>query len=672
MNKIISPITFIDRLVKKTERGEDFKLTDDQREILRLAFAFDSNGRLPWDTIIYSCVKKSGKTTINGAVTLAWGFTQEAPNEILVLANDLEQTLARVFNTMEGIIKFNPELQREAEVQSKTIYLANGTTVTAISGDYQGAAGSNHGLVSYDELWGYTSESSIRLWEELTPVPTRKNSIRFITTYAGFEGESKLLWDLYKQVVSKDEHPEGMGERIHPTLPIYANREARLFAYWDHEPRMPWQTQEYYDSQKRTLRPGAYLRFHRNQWATAEEAFITSEMWDPCVDHSHHPTTITREPIFVGIDVGIKHDNAARVAVRWDEAGGKLILVSHRVWKPTPTQPLDLETTVEQDLRDLNDKCDVVEYLANPYQFHRSITTLQAAGLPIQEFAQSVANCTLMGQTLFDLLNGKNLVLYPSDELRQQALSTVAIENPRGWRIAKDKASKKIDAIVALAMACCAAMAHRGEIGKRAARGFNRAQHVSKQRLKVIRDRPLFIGQTFVDCPATVIGQLDRGGQIRIVAAFVSEGMSLRRHLEESVKPWLSANAFRLALLGGLEDADPQVYSDMRRTIGEILGAGEWTRIEKPWESRRDAMLDVLAKAMPVTFQPILQLDLVDARPLIEALSGRWSFEKDRRDTRNTSWHVANAFTLLLCRLELWKATPKNFEHVIPPSYMSA
>ena len=55
-------------------------------------------------------------------------------------------------------------------------------------------------------------------------------------------------------------HPEGQGERIHPTMPIYANREARPFAYWDHEPRMPWQTQEYYDSQKKTLRAGTYLR----------------------------------------------------------------------------------------------------------------------------------------------------------------------------------------------------------------------------------------------------------------------------------------------------------------------------------------------------------------------------------------------------------------------------
>jgi phage terminase large subunit-like protein len=146
-------IKFIDRLVKKNELGQDFNLMDHQREILRLAFAFDQDGCLPWDTILYSCVKKSGKTTLNGAITLAWGFVEEAPNEILILANDLEQSLARVFKTMEGIIQHNPELQREAEVQSRSIYLANGTTLTAISGDYQGAAGSNHGLVSYDELW---------------------------------------------------------------------------------------------------------------------------------------------------------------------------------------------------------------------------------------------------------------------------------------------------------------------------------------------------------------------------------------------------------------------------------------------------------------------------------------------------------------------------------------
>ena len=327
MTKLIHPITFIDKLVKKNELGQPFTLSDHQREILRLAIDFDQDGRLPWDTIIYSCIKKSGKTTLNGAITLGWGFTQEAPNEILILANDLEQTLARVYRTMEGIIQHNPELRREAEVQSKSIYLANGTVITAISGDYAGAAGSNHGFVSYDELWAYVSESSRRLWEELTPVPTRRNSIRFITTYAGFEGESELLMDLYKQVVSPDEHPDGQGERLHPDLPIFANREARLFAYWDHEPRMPWQTEAYYASQKRVLRPGTYLRLHENKWASAEEIFISGSLWDPCIVR-------TPFPAFTG---------------------------------------------------------SVQQIVCDPYQLHRTITTLKNAGIPIKEFPQTQA-----------------------------------------------------------------------------------------------------------------------------------------------------------------------------------------------------------------------------------------------------------------------------------------
>ena len=105
-------------------------------------------------------------------------------------------------------------------------------------------------------------------------------------------------------------------------------------------------------------------------------------------------------------------------------------------------------------MRDLNDQCDVVEYLADPYQFHRSHHDATGGRLADPGVSPNHGQLhDLMGQTLFDLLTGKNLVLYPSEELSQQALSTVAIENPRGWRIAKEKASKKIDAIVALAMA---------------------------------------------------------------------------------------------------------------------------------------------------------------------------------------------------------------------------
>jgi hypothetical protein len=156
-----------------------------------------------------------------------------------------------VFRAIEGLLTHNPELDPGAEVLTKEIRLSNGTTITAIASEYAGAAGSNHGLTSWDELWGYTSEKARRLWEELTPVPTRKNSLRFITTYAGWENESALLWDLYRQGVDAEEHRDGQAVRLDPESPIYENPGARLFVYWDHEPRMPWQTGAYYESQRR-------------------------------------------------------------------------------------------------------------------------------------------------------------------------------------------------------------------------------------------------------------------------------------------------------------------------------------------------------------------------------------------------------------------------------------
>jgi hypothetical protein len=85
--------------------------------------------------------------------------------------------------------------------------------------------------------------------------------------------------------------------------------------------------------------------------------------------------------------------------------------------------------------------------------------------------------------------------------------------------------------------------------------------------------------------------------------------------------------------------------------LEEIL-VGEWWPAGSPWESRRDAMLDVLGKATPYIFTPALQIDPVAGRLLIEALSGRWSYEKEaRRDRRNIWFHVANAFSLLVARM---------------------
>jgi len=128
------------------------------------------------------------------------------------LANDFDQAQGRVFQAILRIIEASPLLRGSMLniTASKIQFTSTGATITAIASDYAGAAGSNPTISVFDELWAYTSERSMRLWDEMVPVPTRKISVRLTVTYAGFTGESKLLEDLYKRGIQ--------GEQIAPDL----------------------------------------------------------------------------------------------------------------------------------------------------------------------------------------------------------------------------------------------------------------------------------------------------------------------------------------------------------------------------------------------------------------------------------------------------------------------
>ena len=268
---MISICQFINEFAIR-EDNRAFQLEDHQRRILEEAFRFDENERFVYRTIIYSAPKKSGKTAINALVCLWWGFCIQPPDEIIIASNDLDQSISRVFDAAKGFVSRNPNLKERSDFQGRLlIRLKNETTIKAIPSDYTGQAGANQGLVSFDELWGFMSEKSRRLYEELTPVPTRKNSVRFISTYAGWEGESTLLEDLYNRIFDKQGNVKpGVERPLGEGFPVYAIGD--LFMYWDHEPRMTWQTPDYYESQRADLRINSYLRLHENKWVSNESS----------------------------------------------------------------------------------------------------------------------------------------------------------------------------------------------------------------------------------------------------------------------------------------------------------------------------------------------------------------------------------------------------------------
>lgn len=414
-----------------------------QRKILNHAFKMDSDGCLPYSTVIYSCPKKSGKTTIGSVVALWFGFELEPGSEIILAANDLEQSTGRVFKEAKKMIERSPVLRsRVASITAREITLLDGTTIKAIPTDAAGEAGANQSLSVFDELWGYVSERSRRLWDELTPVPTRKNSVRFVCTYAGYTNESVLLEDLYERGMA--------GKRLWTLLPVWEN--GPLFCYWDGRPRMPWQTAAYYKAQRQELRSLAYARLHKNEWVSSESAFFDMAKWDKCVDPSHRPPLPDKSiKLCVAVDASTKGDRSAVVSTYQEER--KIKLGPKRFWQPSKKEPMDLEETMEKYLLELYRDYTLVSVKYDPWQFHRSATTLKKKGLLMEEYPQTTGNLVEMGQNIYDLVEYNNIVLYADKELRQEAQNAVAKETERGFRIVKDKVTKKIDQIIALAMA---------------------------------------------------------------------------------------------------------------------------------------------------------------------------------------------------------------------------
>ncbi len=430
------------------ETEKPIKLMEHQKRVLRDCFTRDKKGKFPYDTVIYSAPKKSGKSEIGGIVGLWFSLTESRYNEVYYVANDLEQSQSRGFKRVCSVIRTNTAFFKGIEPTKNTIKLPNFTEITALASDYAGVAGANPGLTVWDELWGYSSEGSRRLYDELMPVPTRLNSLRFIVTYAGFEGESELLWAVYQKGLE--------GKRIYEDMPVWVN--GKLYMYWDTVCRMPWQTPEFLEDRRRNERPNAYRRLFQNEWVSATTSFIPIESWDGCVRQDISPAIPPLpQPLFVGVDIGTKRDTTAVVSVYWDKDKKKIRLANHFVWQPSRAEPLDFEKTIEQYLLELHKRFQIGMVYYDPSQFVRSSQLLAGAGIPLKEYLQVPTNLTSMTQILYELIRGRNLEMYPSLELRKQNMDCVIIESGRGMRIAKEKASQKIDAIVALAMACQAA-----------------------------------------------------------------------------------------------------------------------------------------------------------------------------------------------------------------------
>ena len=434
-----------------------------QKAVLAHVLTPGPDGLLPYSTVVWSDVKKSIKSCIAAAVVLWWASTRPW-SSLKIIANDLKQADSRVMYYAKRAIQLNRGYFEGLGVKDKQylIEFANGSRVEAIPIDPKGEAGGNDDVVCYSELWGWKQRAAQAMWTETTLSPTKfGKSLRWCETYAGFTGESPILEGLYEQGVK-------LGQPL-PAVDLAAYAAGRLFVLWNTEPRLSWQTPEYYAQESATLLPNEFLRVHRNQWVSSTDQAIPAEWWAACADP--HPLRVEKlpdgsvrgepTPLVVGVDASVSGDCTAMVvASRHPTLHDHVCERYTKTWLPhdQPGGKMDYHATLSSEIkRLLAAGFNVVEVAYDPYQLHQWANDLrnQQTNLWLREFPQGTARL-VADKGLIDLVRDRRLHHRGDVVLAQHVANCDAktqADQDSQVRLVKRAESLKIDAAVALSMA---------------------------------------------------------------------------------------------------------------------------------------------------------------------------------------------------------------------------
>ena len=153
---------------------------------------------------------------------------------------------------------------------------------------------------------------------------------------------------------------------------------------------------------------------------------------------------------YVGVDVALKHDTTAVVAVQ--KRPDDRYHAKCRIWYPADMRPIDV-TDVMQYIRELDKKYKVEAIAFDPRFFDVPAKMLEDEGLRVIEVPQDIDRMTPAYGSLYETIERKGLSHDDDRPFAIQVLSGVARYTDRGFTLAKSKSRGKIDAAVALALA---------------------------------------------------------------------------------------------------------------------------------------------------------------------------------------------------------------------------
>jgi hypothetical protein len=336
-----------------------------QRDFANELFRTDRLGRRIYREALWGLPRKNGKSTSGAALGLYLLVADEEPGAEVYAAASSRMQAGVVFEEARQMVEASPVLSDALVVRRNHIeYPEINGIFRALAADAPRQHGLNPSGVVIDELHAHKNPE---LYYALTTgSAAREEPLVISITTAGYD-RSSICWDVFQRGLSGEE----------PDF-LFWWLGAREEADWS-DPSLwkacnpaSWVTADYLETEWRRLPPAVFARLHLNTWTEAEELWLPVGAWGELGGEVIIPE---KAPIYVGVDIGLRHDTSAVAIVHEDEAG--LFHVSVRVFDPPGDgHKLNL-LAVENYLLELADRYQVMEVAYDPHFFQRSAEVLE-------------------------------------------------------------------------------------------------------------------------------------------------------------------------------------------------------------------------------------------------------------------------------------------------------
>lgn len=436
--------------------GKPLKLAGFQKRWLKEALADGT------EIAVLETPRGNGKSTFGGALAVWAVFDDEetgAP-QVPVIATTVKQAIRSCYGAAVSMIRRNPELMSRALIftgfaDPRVEVPFNDGELFPISNDEEGLQGLDPSIALADEM-GFQPVGS---WTALKSASGKRE--RSLTVGVGTPGldRDNAMYHLRKAhreeqrpgiVFHEYAAPEGcaLDDRRawrtgNPAIRSGFLRPSALEA--DLPPFMP-------EARFRIFRLGQWYDGGKDSWLGKDARNVWEGLTNPW-DFVDGAST------WVGVDIALKRDTSAVVAVQQRKdvhpETGEPRLRYHamaKVWIPTEDEPVDV-TDVMQHLRELADRYQVEAISYDPRFFDVPAKLLGDEGLTMVEVPQSLERMTMAVGGLYEAIV-KGQITHDGDErFAEHVINAVPRFNERGFTLAKSKNRRKIDAVIALALA---------------------------------------------------------------------------------------------------------------------------------------------------------------------------------------------------------------------------